>query len=87
MFIIDCQPELLPTEEIVYKDCHFNYVGFHTNPPLSLIVSENVVIEILNTIDEETQYEFIAHFYSLPTTSEAGKGVKKRGKNENKPTN
>ena len=68
MFLVDCQPDYSQSDVIFVKSpCNFQYVAMHTNPPLSLQVSEDYIIEILNaTIDEETQLEFAKSYFALP---------------------
>lgn len=70
MFLLDCGPYLLENFEVHYtfenKQCQFQYVAYHTNPPLSLVVSRDYIIEILNAvIDEETQLDFAASYFAL----------------------
>ena len=65
MFFYDCHVTF-DQDTLSFDSCSFKFIAYQTNPPLTLTVSPDVLIEIINSIDEETQLREIRKIYALP---------------------
>lgn len=65
MFIYDCSVTF-DQDVLMFDNCQFKFVSYITKPPLTLAISPDALIEIINTLDEETQLREVRKIYALP---------------------